>query len=145
MDNPPDYIARNAFEREQLNALAARLSDEDLCRSVGGGWTVASVLVHTAFWDYWQLAFLKACRQHSVKDARTDSDAANEAVQALSAAIAPRAAIGLALAAAEAVDQEIERLPPELAAELEARGFPRAIRRYQHRRDHIDQIERALN
>ncbi len=44
-------------ERSRLSALVARLSDADLSRAMPGGWTVAGILAHAAYWDaraiYW--------------------------------------------------------------------------------------------
>ena len=45
------YVAENEVERKRLASLVARLSDQDLARPMPGGWTVASVLGHVAFWD----------------------------------------------------------------------------------------------
>jgi hypothetical protein len=41
------YVADNAAARERLRALVARLSDADLARPVGGGWSVALALAHS--------------------------------------------------------------------------------------------------
>ena len=71
-------------------------------------------------------------------------DAVNEAVRVLSAAIPPDAAVELARIAAEAVDRELEGLSPELEKAIEAANRPRVLRRSEHRREHLDQIERAL-
>lgn len=45
------FIAQNSAERERLNALVARLSDEELRRPIGHGWTVSVALAHLAYWD----------------------------------------------------------------------------------------------
>ena len=49
MDN--DFIQENAKERERLFKLTAGLKDSDLARPVGKEWTVATKLLHLAFWD----------------------------------------------------------------------------------------------
>jgi hypothetical protein len=45
------YTRENTAEREHLIALANRLTDEQLSRTVEAGWTVAGILAHLAFWD----------------------------------------------------------------------------------------------
>ena len=74
----------------------------------------------------------------------TEVDAINEAVRVLSAAIPLRAAAELARTAAEAIDRKIDGISAELAAAIEAAGRPRILRRSEHRREHLDQIEKAL-
>jgi hypothetical protein len=56
----------------------------------------------------------------------------------------PHAAVELALAAANAIDYEIERLLPEFSAKVEADGKTVRLNRALHRRDHLTQIEQAL-
>jgi len=72
------------------------------------------------------------------------ADAVNEAVRSLSVAIPPKARAALAQAAAEAIDHALEGIAPELEAAIEAAGRVRILRRSEHRREHLDQIERAL-
>ena len=57
------YIARNDAERARLRALVARLSDADLARPMPGGWTVAAVLAHLAFWDQRIMVLLERWEQ----------------------------------------------------------------------------------
>jgi uncharacterized damage-inducible protein DinB len=54
------YVAENEVERKRLASLVARLSDQDLARPMPGGWTVASVLGHVAFWDQRIIALIEA-------------------------------------------------------------------------------------
>lgn len=144
MTDERSYLRENAAQRQRLGALVRRLSDEDLGRPLEGGWTVATLLAHLAFWDRRQLLLLQRWEREGVGPSPVDVDAVNEAVRALSAAIPPRAAAQLAVEAAEAVDRELEQLPPDLVAAIEAAGTVRALRRSMHRREHLDQIERAL-
>ena len=68
------YIAENEVERKRLASLVARLSDQDLARPMPGGWTVASVLGHVAFWDQRIIALIEEWRKAGMgtppKDAR---------------------------------------------------------------------------
>jgi uncharacterized damage-inducible protein DinB len=49
----------NADSTRRLRELIAKLSDEDLGISLGGGWTVAVALAHIGFWDTRQAAALR--------------------------------------------------------------------------------------
>ncbi len=139
------YTVENATERERLRALVARLSDADLIRTVEHGWTVAAVLVHLAFWDRNRLATLRQWqRDGQAPPSGGSPDPINEAIAELSRAIPPRAAARLAVEAAEAIDRALEQLPPEMVATIEAAGMMRLLNRSLHRRDHLDQIKRAL-
>jgi len=57
----------------------------------------------------------------------------------------PRMAARLAIDAAMAADQRVAALTEaQLAANREA-GSPISVRRAEHRREHLDEIERALS
>ena len=45
------FVAENSRQRDRLKALVGRLSDGDLRRPLGEGWTVSTALAHMAFWD----------------------------------------------------------------------------------------------
>jgi hypothetical protein len=141
---PTTYMAQNIAERERLRALVARLSEADLSREVEHGWTVATVLVHLAFWDRQRLLTLKRWLQDGQLPASGDYDLINDALAIISQAIPPRAAALLAVAAAEAIDYALEQLTPEQEAALESAGMTRLLNRSLHRRDHLEEIERAL-
>ena len=138
------YFGENARARERLESLTASMSDTDLGRRLPNGWTVADVFVHLAFWDFRQLALLKRWEETGVSPSPMDVGSVNEAVFGISVAVPPRAAARLALTAAEAVDDKIERLPADLAAAIVQGGHIRVLRRALHRDAHLDQIEKAL-
>lgn len=142
------YIAENDTERARLRALVHRLSDEDLARPVEAGWTVAAVLAHVAFWDQRIAVLLDAWEREGPdwtpppEDAR-DVDWINDATKPLCLALPPRVAAELALSVAEAVDRRVAAVSDAL---LDANARTPALnwRRAQHRREHLDEIERAL-
>ncbi len=140
------YIVENASERDRLAALVAQLSEEDLSRELDAGWTVGAVLAHLAFWDQRVVAILDKWEQSGVIPTapRGDPDIINDAAKPLFLAMAPRKAALLALEAAKAADTRVETLTPEALDALRAAGNPINPRRFEHRREHIDQIERAL-
>jgi hypothetical protein len=138
------YAAENAAQRDRLRALVARLSDADLGRKVDGGWTITMVLVHLAFWDRYRESAFVQWESGGDMPTPVEADAINAAVAVLSEAVPPREAGQLAVEAADAIDRVLERLPADKVAAAEAAGLTRLLNRSLHRRDHLDQIERAL-
>lgn len=138
------YARQNTVEREHLERLTSRLSDEDLKLALANGWSVATKLAHLAFWDEYVLALLKKWGRDGFTSSLVDVDVINEAVRALSKAIPPRATVELAQAAAEAIDAHLKSITPELRAAIEASGRTRLLNRSLHRREHLEQIEKAL-
>ena len=143
----PSHIVQNDAERERLRTLAGQLTDEDLARPLPGGWTVAALLAHLAFWDRFVLA---RWRRHlhdgppivSLPDQAQDF--VNEAGMEQWLALPRREAARQAVAAAEEVDRAIAQLPPEAVEAAHAKGSRRLLDRSAHRREHLDEIERAL-
>jgi len=138
------YIAENNLERERLLTLVSRLSDEDLKQTLRNGWTIAETFAHLAFWDQFTLARLKKWKRDGVSPLKSDADTINEALYRICKALPVRAAAQLAVSAAEEIDRELEQITPELAAEIETAGRTRALRRWMHRREHLDKIEQSL-
>lgn len=142
------YVAENNAERARLRALVSRLSDADLAREMPGGWTVATVLAHVAFWDQRIAALIDRWQMSGATPRPFDGDAhvdwINDAAKPMFLALDPRRAAELAVQIAEAVDRELEGLPDELVTKNAAAGSPINLRRAEHRREHLDEIERAL-
>lgn len=74
----------------------------------------------------------------------TDVDWINDAAKPLCLGLAPRVAAQLALRTAQAVDRRIEALSDDRARANTAAGHRINLRRAEHRREHVDQIEQAL-
>jgi mycothiol maleylpyruvate isomerase-like protein len=141
------YLAENDTERGRLRALVERLTDAELARPLPAGWTIASVLAHLAFWDQRALVLLERWQQTGVAPRSADEadvDWINDAAKPLCLALPPRAAAHVALATAEAIDGKVRALRPELAKAATAPGSPVSLRRAEHRRAHLDEIERSL-
>ena len=139
-----DFIHENTKERDRLFRLTARLNDPDLARPAGEHWTVATKLLHLAFWDQYCAALLKRWKTTTPSISTLDVDAVNESVRVLSATIPGKAVAELVQASAEAADREVERTSPELRAAIIGAGRERILKRFIHRRAHLDQIEKAL-
>src|SRR5262245_63157660 len=140
------YITENSMELRRLRALVDRLSDADLARPTPGGWTVAGSLAHVAFWDQRILFWLDRWEQGEAPrplDA-ADIDWINDAGKPLCLALPPRVAARLTIEIAEEVDRRLAALPHERIAANKAAGEPLFLARAQHRKTHLDEIERVL-
>jgi hypothetical protein len=143
------YVSENNHERARLRALVDRLSDGELSRSLDAGWTVGAVLAHLAFWDQRALVLIERWEKEGQNatpraiDGK-DVDWINDSAKELCLALPPRAAARLAVAVADAVDRRVEALSDEVVAANAAAGNPISLLRAEHRREHLDEIERAF-
>lgn len=138
------YIPENTSSRLRLETLVKRLSDADLALTTPYGWSVSALLVHLSFWDNRVLALLRRWKAIGIDESPVDSDAMNEALKPICLAMDPRKAIELCLAAAAAVDAELESVTPELYAAIEASPTHFRFNRGLHRNDHLNDIERLV-
>ena len=143
------YVAENRAQLERLHALVDKLSDQDLSRSLDAGWTVAGVLAHLAFWDYRIVTLLDRWGPDGRGTPPPPQDEAatdwiNDAGKQLCLALPPRVAARLAIDAAMAADQRVAGLSERQLDANRAAGGPISVRRAEHRREHLDEIERAL-
>ena len=143
------YVAENEVQRKRLASLVARLSDQDLARPMPGGWSVASVLGHVAFWDQRIIALIEEWRKAGMRTPPKDVDQSqvdwiNDATKPLLLAVAPRRAAELTLSIAESTDRMVAELPEDFLAANSRAGTPINVHRAEHRREHIDEIETAL-
>jgi uncharacterized damage-inducible protein DinB len=142
------YVAENDAERARLRALVRRLSEDDLARPMAAGWTVAGVLAHVALWDQRIVVLLDDWERRGpswtppLEDAR-DVDWVNDAAKPLCLALPPRVAAELALSVAETVDRRVAAVSDALI-EANAQAGVLNWRRAEHRREHLDEIERTL-
>jgi DinB superfamily len=142
----PDLLVENEIERDRLTNLVDKLSDDDLALDLGGGWTVGVALAHLAFWDERAALLLEryvgGTPQHHIPD--WYEDMLNQTLEPQWQALPPRAAAEGAVAAAEHVTRALRVIEDELCARLEAHEDGYLLRRFNHRREHIEQIEAAL-
>ena len=140
------YVAENDVERARLKAIVARLTDADMARAMSEDWTVGVGLMHLAFWDGLSLSKFEEWERTGTVEIpamRDMVDGINQAMLPWWRTIAPAQVRHAVVAAAEAVDRKAETLPvPIIEAILAVR--PRSLTRAGHRRQHLDQIERAL-
>jgi uncharacterized damage-inducible protein DinB len=138
------FLEENMASRRRLETVVRRLSDADLARTTHYGWTIAALLAHLAFWDQRVLVLLRRWKAAGVDESPVDSMAMNDALKPLCHALAPAAAAELCLAAAEAVDAELETITPELVQQIEAAPVHFRFSRALHRDDHLRDIEQLL-
>jgi len=138
------YSQPNAAERQHLTALVNRLTDDELRHPLDTNWTVAGRLAHLAFWDQRALGLLQKWQHGGVSPSPVEADIINDAILPLCVALPPRLAAKLAVSSAEAIDAAIDALEPALLADVEAHGTGVRLNRSLHRREHLEQIERAL-
>jgi hypothetical protein len=143
------HVAENDAERARLRSLVARLGDDELARPMPGGWTVAAVFAHIGFWDARAIALLdkwgRGVAPSTADYEPEDVDWLNDATKPLCLALPPRDAAQLALRLAEEADGKVAALSDELLAKIRAAGTPFDLSRANHRREHLDDIERALS
>jgi hypothetical protein len=145
----PSHVTENNHERARLRALVDRLSDGELARPLDAGWTVGAALAHLAFWDQRALVLIERWEKEGRRALPRSFDGAdvdwiNDSAKALCLALPPRAAARLAVAVADAVDRKVEMLSDELVAANAGAGSPLNQLRAEHRREHLDEIERIV-
>jgi hypothetical protein len=139
-----ETLNENAAVTARLEALVARLSEADLRRDLGGGWTVSVALSHLAFWDRRIAYMLERWMRDGTPHVELDDDVVNNALEAMHQAVEPRAAARLAVESAKAADAAIARAPDAIADQLIAEDHAYLLRRAGHRGEHIEQIEAVL-
>jgi hypothetical protein len=134
-------------ERERLRTLIASSSDEELRQPMPGGWTVAAVLAHAAYWDaraiYWLDKWARTGEPTTYEPENVE--AVNDAAKPLCLAPPPRDAAQLALRLAEEADGKVKALSDAMLAKIRAKGSPPFnLSRAIHRKEHLDDIERVV-
>ncbi len=115
---------------------------------MAAGWTVAGVLAHMAFWDA-RAVHLADKWTGGVAPCEADLepenvDWINDAAKPLCLALPPRTAARMALQMADEADRKVAALPERILAQNVAVGEPLNLSRADHRREHLDDIERQL-
>jgi len=144
MDTLEDLIKDNAREYAHLRQVIERLTDDELGIPLEAGWTLSAVLAHLAFWDQRAITLIGKWKKEGIGPSPIDTDVVNEATRSLCLAIQPRQAAGLAVALAGEVDRLIAGLTPEMGTAIQTQGTTVKLRRADHRRTHLGEIEKAL-
>lgn len=144
------YVAENQAQLARLRALVDRLSDQELAQPMPAGWTVAGVLAHLAYWDQRIVVLMDrwGADGRGTPPPLIDEAAVewvNDAGKPLCLALPPREAARMAIAAAKAADQRVAEASDALLAANAAAGSPLSMLRAEHRREHLDEIDRILS
>jgi Flp pilus assembly pilin Flp len=138
----------NDESRERLALLVAKLTPTQLATDLGEGWTVASALAHTGFWDRWQAGRwtqMLAGEWHAQDESILEAEhLANDSLHPFWAGIAATDVPSIALEAATRLDALIATAPDDLIDEILAGKSAYLVNRFRHRGDHLDHIERTL-
>jgi len=140
------YIEANTRERDRLRALIEGLDDDALEAPVNEYWTVAGVLGHIAYWDIRVLVLAEKIDRGEPwvpADAEPDGDWLNDSTRPLIHAIRPRDAARFALRIAEQTDARVAELPLDRLWPHDP-DSPINAMRFDHRGEHLDEIEAAL-
>jgi hypothetical protein len=140
------YVAANTRERERMRALVEGLDDDALVAPVNEYWTVAGVLGHIAYWDIRVLVLAEKIDRGepwAAGDSEPDGDWLNDSTRPLIHAIRPRDAAELALRIAEQTDARVAELPLDRLYPRDP-DSPIYAGRGEHRGEHLDEIEAAL-
>jgi hypothetical protein len=135
---------KNQEQLDRLQQLTETLSDDDLQRNVTGTeWSVVETLAHLAFYDRRAQVLLEKYAREGVSASPYDFQTLNDALLPIFALIPPRAVAGEVVAAAVAADQAAAAISDAMLAEIEA-GSDVKPGRYEHRKNHLDDIEAVL-
>lgn len=140
-----EYVRANDESRARLRALVERLDRTELTQSAMQGWSVSALLAHLAFWDRFNVHRWRsrlAGTQLPALDAL--DDLINDSALPAWNAVPPEVAARDVLASADEGDAFVAALTPEITARWLAEDRPRSLYRSEHRREHLDEIERAL-
>ena len=138
------FIDENRRERQRLQDLVERITDEELKIPMWRGWTIATVLARLAFWDQRALVLMQKWKDTLVAPSPIDDDVTNDALLPLLDAIPPRMAANLAVSAAEGIDLELESASDHMINDIARLGDRFRLYRSDHRKLHLDQIDSRL-
>ena len=137
------FIELNRKSRERMQALADRLSDEEMLTKVGEHWTVAIVYAHIAWWDRRVMYVLDMTEKNGNLFVLEIDIFVNDLSLPLWAAVPAREAVRIAMENAEALDKRLEEYPEVLLEEIHNYN-KRWVIRALHRNEHLDEAETAL-
>jgi len=142
------FVEENTKSRQRLEALTARLTDDDLKRTTSSGWTVAALLAHLAFMDNRVYELLRRWQTQGFNPSPLEETSINDALKPIARALAPRTALELCVSSARAVDAAVAEMSPEFHAHIQeqiaASGTWCRFNRALHRNDHLNHIEMLL-
>jgi hypothetical protein len=136
----------NSRSRRDLAAFTASLDQTALATDVGGGWTVAMTLAHTAFWDQFVASQWRRRGDRLTPADWADevADFVNDGLEPLLAVLPGPETVRLVLAAADEVDAVVAALPDASIDAIRAEDRGWLVDAWEHRDEHIAQANRGL-
>lgn len=138
------FVEANRQQLDRMRSIVERATDEDLRTPMPGGWTVASMFGHIVYWDQRVLVLLDQL-DRGIEPPPYDElsvDWINDTAKRFLLAMEPRTLARLAVEIAEETDRRVAELPDERVREASERWFTPL--RADGRREHLDEVERAL-
>jgi hypothetical protein len=139
---PADPIEQNRLTRDRLDAVVTTFAG----RSAADHPSVAPMLAQLAFWDRWAEQLLRRWRSGQLPPPSVPpwyDDAVNAALADQWSALSVRAAGSLAVAAAAAVDREVEHLETPVLVAITAAGELDLVHRHRYREPVLERLERG--
>jgi hypothetical protein len=138
------FVDANREQLDRMRGLAERLTDDELRTPMSDGWTVGAVLGHLAYWDQRVLVLLDMQDRGLDPPAYDEAsvDWINDTAKPFLVAMEPRSLARLAVEIAGETDRRIADLSDERLEQATARWF--TPRRWEDRKEHMDEIDQAL-
>jgi len=136
----------NDDTRRRLAGLVASLDGAALATDTGEGWSVATVLAHLAYWDRHVMACWRGVGDRLTPEEWPDTmaETVNDAIEPFLAAIPGPVSAALVLEAAAEIDALVAGLSDMAVDTVRAEGQGWMLDAWDHRVEHITQIERGL-
>src|ERR1700674_5085170 len=140
-----DHGQRNREGLERLRRITS-LSDAELAKDTGNGWTVSTVLGHVAFFDRMLVPRWDIYEKDGVFAELTPNhfDLINDAGGGDWSALPPRATVATCVEAAERAVARIDALSEKAVAVALETNRKALLDRMLHWGPHLDQIESAI-
>ncbi len=137
-----EILTNNAEQLERLERLVS--SDLNYEVDLHDGWTDAVAFAHMGFWDRRQAELLRSWEIGDPLPESATDDQLNHVLERYWQQLTPEVTGQMAVDAAREVNEIIESLSDEKVKALLASGKRFMLARGNHRKEHIDQIEREL-
>jgi hypothetical protein len=142
------YMQENAAARDRILDTVRGLSADRLATPIEGGWTVAALLAHLAFWDRVHVGRLRRAIEAELAAPpplpEGTADLVNDAAIPSWLALPGADAVRLFEKASAEADTYLAGMDPTIAEGVRAAGYPRLVERFRHRAEHGDAIAAAL-
>ena len=142
------YIEQNAASRARVLDLVASTSPEVLAAPAEGGWTIAALLAHMAFWERVHIGRLRSAVDAGLAAPPPLPDGTPDLINAAAIpawlSVPGREAVRIFEQASADADRYLAGLDPAAVEGIRSAGYPRLVERFRHRTEHGDAIEAAL-